>query len=168
MSSGCCRRPSTSYRPRPFLLLLRWHTLTHSVLFYPWLWYYKSLIFWIPSQDAELLSSRYKSAMSSVLADSRLVQLQQEGGASLSWLRREAESKAWSAPVEKVSSLYNQVDELLHCLVTLSNTRTRQLSFILDFSSLEQELTEVSNDFSFWQISKQPSFYRYFKKNLLQ
>ncbi|XP_071345993.1 rho guanine nucleotide exchange factor 40 isoform X2 [Trachinotus anak] len=99
------------------------------------------------AEDAELLLSRYKAVMRSVLEDSRLVQLQQEGGASLSRLRREESSisvtEAYRAEVETVSSLYDQVDELLHRLVTLSNARTQELNFILDFRILEQGFTEV-------------------------
>ncbi|XP_022605688.1 puratrophin-1 [Seriola dumerili] len=99
------------------------------------------------AEDAELLLSRYKAVMRSVLEDSRLVQLQQEGGACLSWLRREESSisvtEEYRAQVEAVSSLYEQVDELLHRLVTLSNSRTQELTFILDFRILEQGFTEV-------------------------
>ncbi|XP_056232734.1 puratrophin-1 isoform X2 [Seriola aureovittata] len=99
------------------------------------------------AEDAELLLSRYKAVMCSVLEDSRLVQLQQEGGACLSWLRREESSisvtEEYRAQVEAVSSLYEQVDELLHRLVTLSNSRTQELTFILDFRILEQGFTEV-------------------------
>lgn len=48
------------------------------------------------------------------------------------------------AAVEAVSTLYEEVDELLHRLVTLSNSRTQQLNFILEFRSLEQGFREVS------------------------
>lgn len=100
------------------------------------------------SQDAELLLSRYKAVMRSILEDSRLVQLQQEGGASLSRLRREESgfgvTEDHRAAVETVSALYDEVDELLHRLVTLSNSRTQELHFILEFRSLEQGFTEVS------------------------
>ncbi len=84
--------------------------------------------------------------MCSILGDSRLVQLQQEGGASLSWLRREESSTSddQRAAVEAVSTLYDEVDELLHRLVTLSNSRTQELQFILEFRSLEEGFNEVS------------------------
>ncbi|XP_072237240.1 puratrophin-1 [Leuresthes tenuis] len=98
------------------------------------------------AEDAELLLSRYRAVMSSILADCRLVQLQQEGGASLSWLRREeggGASEEQRAAVETVSTLYDQVDELLHRLVTLSNARTQELNFIVDFRSLEQGFSQV-------------------------
>uniref|UniRef100_A0A4W6CWH3 Pleckstrin homology domain containing, family G (with RhoGef domain) member 4 n=1 Tax=Lates calcarifer TaxID=8187 RepID=A0A4W6CWH3_LATCA len=100
------------------------------------------------AEDAELLLSRYKAVMRSILEDGRLVRLQQEGGASLSRLRREESSisttEEYRAEVETVSSLYDQVDELLHRLVTLSNSRTQELNFIVDFRNLEQGFTEVS------------------------
>ncbi|TMS01638.1 Rho guanine nucleotide exchange factor 40, partial [Larimichthys crocea] len=102
-------------------------------------------------QDAELLLSRYKAVMCSILEDSRLVQLQQEGGASLSRLRREESAisvtEEYRAAVEEVSSLYDEVDELLHRLVTLSNSKTQELHFILDFRSLEEGFTQLQ-DFS--------------------
>ncbi|XP_040908378.1 puratrophin-1 isoform X2 [Toxotes jaculatrix] len=99
------------------------------------------------AEDAELLLSKYKAVMRSILEDRRLVRLQQEGGASLSRLRREESgisgTEEYRTEVETVSSLYDQVDELLHRLVTLSNSRTQELNFILDFRSLEQGFTEV-------------------------
>ncbi|XP_029355022.1 uncharacterized protein plekhg4 isoform X2 [Echeneis naucrates] len=99
------------------------------------------------AEDAQLLLSRHKTVMCSVLEDSRLVQLQQEGGASLSWLRREESSlstmEEHRVAVETVTSLYDQVDELLHRLVTLSNSKTQELTFILDFRILEQGFNEV-------------------------
>ncbi|KAM9409281.1 puratrophin-1 isoform 2-T2 [Pholidichthys leucotaenia] len=98
------------------------------------------------AQDAELLLSHYQASMRSVLEDGRLVRLQQEGGASLSCLRREESVGAaveQRAAVEMVASLYEQVDELLHRLVTLSNSRTQELHFIMEFTGLEREVREV-------------------------
>ncbi|XP_069574480.1 puratrophin-1 [Brachyistius frenatus] len=99
------------------------------------------------AQDAQLLLSRYKALMGSVLEDRRLVQLQQEGGASLSRLRREegGMTEEQRAAVEAVAFLYEQVDELLHRLVTLSNSRTQNLDFIVDFRSLETGFSQVSS-----------------------
>lgn len=82
--------------------------------------------------------------MCSILEDSRLVQLQQEGGASLSRLRSVSVTEDEWVALGSVSALYDQVDELLHRLVTLSNSRTEELSFIMDFSSVEQGFGEVS------------------------
>lgn len=86
--------------------------------------------------------------MRRVLQDRRLVQLQQEGGASLALLHREvgitSTTEDHQGAVEAVSSLYNQVDELLHQLVMLSNSRTQTLQFVVEFRGLEEGFTEVS------------------------
>ncbi|XP_076003059.1 rho guanine nucleotide exchange factor 40 isoform X2 [Genypterus blacodes] len=99
------------------------------------------------AEEAEVLLSRYRAVMCSILEDSRLVQLQQEGGASLSVLRREESSisttQDYRSAVDAVSALYDQVDELLHRLVTLSNSRTQELQFIVTFKSLEKGFSQV-------------------------
>ncbi|XP_014909856.1 pleckstrin homology domain-containing family G member 4B isoform X4 [Poecilia latipinna] len=100
----------------------------------------------VMGQDAEQLLSSCRAAMCSTLKDARLVQLQQAGGASLAWLRRDEVSGAaaeWRAAVEAAASLYDQVDELLHRLVTLSNARTQELSFITEFRDLERGFSQV-------------------------
>lgn len=84
--------------------------------------------------------------MCSTLKDARLVQLQQEGGASLAWLRRDeviGATEERRVAVEAATSLYDRVDELLHRLVTLSNTRTQELSFIAEFRGLERGFSQV-------------------------
>uniref|UniRef100_A0A3B3I8W5 Uncharacterized protein n=1 Tax=Oryzias latipes TaxID=8090 RepID=A0A3B3I8W5_ORYLA len=98
-----------------------------------------------PLPDAQVLLSRDEAVMHSILQDARLLQLQQEGGASLSWLRREeagGASEQQREAVRAVASLYDQVDELLHCLVTLSNSRTQEIHFILDFWNLEDGFSQ--------------------------
>ncbi|XP_061878826.1 uncharacterized protein plekhg4 isoform X2 [Entelurus aequoreus] len=99
------------------------------------------------AEDAEQLLSTYKDMMCTILQDRQLVQLQQEGGASLSRLRRDEAgvgvTKDYVAAVDAVSRLYEQVDELLHRLVTLSNSRIQELHFIVDFKGLEEGFAEV-------------------------
>ncbi|XP_034018650.1 puratrophin-1 [Thalassophryne amazonica] len=99
------------------------------------------------AEEAELLLSRCKAVMCSIMADSRLVQLQQEGGACLSCLRREesriATTDDYRAAVDAVVVLYDQVDDLLHHLVKLSNSRTEALRFIVKFRKVEQSFSEV-------------------------
>lgn len=97
------------------------------------------------AQDAELLLSRTKTVMCCILEDSRLVQLQHEGGASLSRLRGASASEEERAAAASVSELYDQVDELLHRLVMLSNRRTEELSFVVDFGGVERGLAEVTS-----------------------
>ncbi|XP_054626774.1 puratrophin-1 isoform X2 [Dunckerocampus dactyliophorus] len=99
------------------------------------------------AEEAEQLLSTYKDMMCGILQDRQLVQLQQEGGASLSLLRRDEGgvglTEDYVAAVDAVSCLYEQVDELLHRLVTLSNSRTQELNFIMDFRSLEEGFAKV-------------------------
>ncbi|XP_038839727.1 puratrophin-1-like, partial [Salvelinus namaycush] len=99
--------------------------------------------------EAQVLLARYRGVMCSVLEDSRLARLQLEGGANLSRLRKEETSVSLSDDyrdaVEVVAGLYDQVDELVHRLVMLSNQRTQELDFIMEFKSLEQGFKEVSD-----------------------
>ncbi|XP_058237618.1 uncharacterized protein plekhg4 isoform X2 [Hemibagrus wyckioides] len=100
------------------------------------------------AEEAQVLLNKYKELMRSVLEDSRLVRLQLEGGAALSRLRKEDTSVSltedYRDAIEDVSSLYNQVDELVHKLVMLSNKCTQELEFIMEFKSLEEGFREVS------------------------
>ncbi|KAM8877902.1 uncharacterized protein plekhg4 isoform 1-T1 [Synchiropus picturatus] len=99
------------------------------------------------AEGAEQLLSHYNKLMCDVLQDSRLVGLQQDGGALLSQLRREeiCEAEDCRATVDNSSSLYEQVDELLHRLVTLSNCKTQQIKFILEFWSLQPGFLQVKS-----------------------
>ncbi|KAI5626205.1 hypothetical protein C0J50_14195 [Silurus asotus] len=100
------------------------------------------------AEEAQVLLYEYKELMRSVLEDSRLVRLQLEGGAALSRLRKEETSVSltedYRDAIESVGSLYNQVDELVHKLVMLSNKCTQELEFIMEFKSLEEGFREVS------------------------
>ncbi|XP_076856301.1 pleckstrin homology domain-containing family G member 4B isoform X2 [Brachyhypopomus gauderio] len=100
------------------------------------------------AEGAQALLCKYKELMQCVLEDSRLVRLQQEGGAALSRLRREDTSVSltedYRDAIESVGSLYNQVDELVHRLVMHSNKCTQELEFIMEFSSLEEGFREVT------------------------
>lgn len=46
--------------------------------------------------------------------------------------------------IESAGHLYNQVDELVHKLVMLSNKCTQELEFIMEFKILEEGFREVS------------------------
>ncbi|XP_048118705.1 puratrophin-1 isoform X5 [Alosa alosa] len=101
------------------------------------------------AEEAQVLLGRYRDLMRSVLEDSRLVRLQLEGGASLSRLRKEESSVSltedYRDAIETVGQLYNQVDELVHRLVMLSNKCTQELEFVMEFKSLEEGFNEVSH-----------------------
>ncbi|XP_076143087.1 pleckstrin homology domain-containing family G member 4B isoform X1 [Alosa pseudoharengus] len=101
------------------------------------------------AEEAQVLLGRYRDLMRSVLEDNRLVRLQLEGGASLSRLRKEESSVSltedYRDAIETVGQLYNQVDELVHRLVMLSNKCTQELEFVMEFKSLEEGFNEVSH-----------------------
>ncbi|XP_026793277.3 puratrophin-1 isoform X1 [Pangasianodon hypophthalmus] len=100
------------------------------------------------AEEAQVLLYKYKELMRSVLEDGRLVRLQLEGGAALSRLRKEdtcvSLTEDYRDAIEGACSLYNQVDELVHKLVMLSNKCTQELEFIMEFKSLEEGFREVS------------------------
>uniref|UniRef100_A0A8C1L8R5 Pleckstrin homology domain containing, family G (with RhoGef domain) member 4 n=1 Tax=Cyprinus carpio TaxID=7962 RepID=A0A8C1L8R5_CYPCA len=99
------------------------------------------------AEEAQILLCKYRELMRTVLADSRLVRLQLEGGAALSRLRKEETSVSltedYRDAIESAGCLYNQVDELVHRLVMLSNKCTQELEFIMEFKTLEEGFREV-------------------------
>ncbi|KAK2913877.1 hypothetical protein Q8A67_002276 [Cirrhinus molitorella] len=100
------------------------------------------------AEEAQILLCKYRELMRTVLDDSRLVRLQLEGGAALSRLRKEetsiSQTEDYRDAIENASLLYNQVDELVHRLVMLSNKCTQELEFIMEFKTLEEGFREVS------------------------
>uniref|UniRef100_A0A8C2K697 Pleckstrin homology domain containing, family G (with RhoGef domain) member 4 n=1 Tax=Cyprinus carpio TaxID=7962 RepID=A0A8C2K697_CYPCA len=99
------------------------------------------------AEEAQILLCKYKELMRTVLEDSRLVRLQLEGGAALSCLRKEETNVSltedYRDAIESAGCLYNQVDELVHRLVMLSNKCTQELEFIMEFKTLEEGFREV-------------------------
>ncbi|KAM9494697.1 pleckstrin homology domain-containing family G member 4B isoform 3-T3 [Clarias gariepinus] len=100
------------------------------------------------AEEAQVLLYKYRELMRSVLEDGRLVRLQLEGGAALSRLRKEDTSVSltedYRDAIEGVGSLYDQVDELVHKLVKLSNKCMQELEFIMEFKTLEEGFREVT------------------------
>uniref|UniRef100_A0A673M9F2 Uncharacterized LOC107740484 n=1 Tax=Sinocyclocheilus rhinocerous TaxID=307959 RepID=A0A673M9F2_9TELE len=99
------------------------------------------------AEEAQILLCKYRELMRTVLEDSRLVRLQLEGGAALSRLRKEETNPVgvcFRDAIESAGCLYNQVDELVHRLVMLSNKCTQELEFIMEFKTLEEGFREVS------------------------
>uniref|UniRef100_A0A8C1UCB0 Pleckstrin homology domain containing, family G (with RhoGef domain) member 4 n=1 Tax=Cyprinus carpio TaxID=7962 RepID=A0A8C1UCB0_CYPCA len=101
------------------------------------------------AEEAQILLCKYKELMRTVLEDSRLVRLQLEGGAALSCLRKEETNVSltedYRDAIESAGCLYNQVDELVHRLVMLSNKCTQELEFIMEFKTLEEGFRECSH-----------------------
>uniref|UniRef100_A0A673M892 Pleckstrin homology domain containing, family G (with RhoGef domain) member 4 n=1 Tax=Sinocyclocheilus rhinocerous TaxID=307959 RepID=A0A673M892_9TELE len=102
------------------------------------------------AEEAQILLCKYRELMRTVLEDSRLVRLQLEGGAALSCLRKEETNVSltedYRDAIENAGRLYNQVDELVHRLVMLSNKCTQEMEFIMEFKTLEDGFREVRTE----------------------
>ncbi|XP_034000875.1 uncharacterized protein LOC117494204 isoform X1 [Trematomus bernacchii] len=89
-----------------------------------------------------------RTLMRNVLEDSRLVELQREGGAVLARLRKESDLKyphceELSDAVDSVSSLYNYVEEQAHVLVQRSNMSVEHLEYLLQLREMEGHFTQM-------------------------
>ncbi|XP_069757514.1 pleckstrin homology domain-containing family G member 4B isoform X2 [Narcine bancroftii] len=100
------------------------------------------------TEEASVLLQQYKQLMKNVLADASLVKLELEGGMILARLRKEESylhgTGMFRDTLETVTELYNKVDEGIHHLVMLSNTRIQELEFLMEFKKHEGEFQEVS------------------------
>lgn len=99
-------------------------------------------------QDAAARIERHQELMRSVLSDPQLVCLQREGGAVLARLRRDAARLRASphvrAGMDAAEARYAQLEEELHLLVALSNSRLERLSALRKVQELEAELGELT------------------------
>ncbi|XP_062282618.1 uncharacterized protein LOC133987316 [Scomber scombrus] len=94
-----------------------------------------------------------RTLMSDVLGDSRLVNLQREGGAILARLRKESDLKYphcedLSDAVDSVTSLYNHVEEQAHVLVQRSNMSLEHLEYLLQLRETEGHFTQMQQWFN--------------------
>ncbi|KAM9855186.1 pleckstrin homology domain-containing family G member 4B-like [Aulostomus maculatus] len=94
-----------------------------------------------------------KTLMRDVLEDSRLVNLQREGGAMLARLRRESDLKYphcedLSDAVDSLTSLYNQVEEQAHILVQRSNMSLEHLEYLLQLREMEGHFSQMQQWFN--------------------
>ncbi|XP_065610330.1 uncharacterized protein KIAA1755 homolog [Cyrtonyx montezumae] len=99
------------------------------------------------TQDAAACIERHQELMRRVLNDPQLVRLQREGGAVLARLRRDAArlhaSPHARAGMDAAEARYAQLEEELHLLVSLSNSRLERLSALRDVRELRAELDEL-------------------------
>ncbi|XP_078508249.1 uncharacterized protein KIAA1755 homolog isoform X2 [Lissotriton helveticus] len=100
-------------------------------------------------QEPSLRIIQHREMMKSVLSDTRLVNLQREGGATLARLRKEATHFSFSEDirdaVESAVILYNHVEEQVHTLVTKSNRSLELLESLLKMRNLELEFSTLSS-----------------------
>ncbi|KAM6924895.1 pleckstrin homology domain-containing family G member 4B-like [Xenentodon cancila] len=93
-----------------------------------------------------------RTLMRDVLEDSRLVNLQREGGAMLARLRKESDMKYphcedLSDAVDSVTSLYNHVEEQAHVLVQRTNMSLEHLEYLLQIRQMEAHFMEIQQWF---------------------
>ncbi|KAM7404466.1 hypothetical protein PAMP_011811 [Pampus punctatissimus] len=95
-----------------------------------------------------------RTLMRDVLEDSRLVNLQREGGAMLARLRKESDLKyphcedLSSDAVDSVTSLYNYVEEQAHVLVQRTNMSLEHLEYLLQLREMEGHFTQMQQWFN--------------------
>uniref|UniRef100_A0A087YBG1 Rho guanine nucleotide exchange factor (GEF) 40 n=1 Tax=Poecilia formosa TaxID=48698 RepID=A0A087YBG1_POEFO len=87
---------------------------------------------------------KHKQLMASVLADQRLTELQQRGGAWLAGLTNCSSGLAQRAALNATSQLYDGVDDALHRLVQVSNRRGRDLEALGRLAGMVDKLEKVS------------------------
>ncbi|XP_029464642.1 LOW QUALITY PROTEIN: puratrophin-1 [Rhinatrema bivittatum] len=100
------------------------------------------------AEEARSLLVSYTQLMKNVLEDVQLVRLQLEGGAILARLKKEEScvtlTEDYRDAMERVTAMYNKVDEEVHQLVMLSNKRTQELELMIEFQAIEDDMCEVS------------------------
>uniref|UniRef100_A0A8C5DFR4 Rho guanine nucleotide exchange factor 40-like n=1 Tax=Gouania willdenowi TaxID=441366 RepID=A0A8C5DFR4_GOUWI len=106
---------------------------------------------------------RHRQLMTSVLADQRLTELQQRGGAWLAGLANHASGVAQKSPdcraaLAGTSKLYDSVDDALHCLVRVSNQRGRDLDALGQLAGLVEKLEKCDKEIE--QVQSQLEDYR--------
>ncbi|XP_067383701.1 pleckstrin homology domain-containing family G member 4B-like [Channa argus] len=94
-----------------------------------------------------------RTLMRDVLEDSKLVNLQREGGSILARLRKESDLKYphcedLSDVVDSVTSLYNKVEEQAHVLVQRSNMSLEHLEYLLQLREMEGHFTQMQQWFN--------------------
>ncbi|XP_008302208.1 pleckstrin homology domain-containing family G member 4B-like [Stegastes partitus] len=127
----------------------------------------------LQSMDAEPMPDNIKAVpqsidthrqlMVSVLADQRLTELQQRGGAWLAGLTNSASGLAQKSPdcraaLAATSKLYDSVDDALHRLVRVSNQRGRDLDALGRLAGLVDKLEKCDKEIE--QVQSQLEDYR--------
>ncbi|XP_061074609.1 pleckstrin homology domain-containing family G member 4B-like isoform X2 [Conger conger] len=109
-------------------------------------------------QEVQQCIREQKALMKEVLEDTRLVALQREGGATLARLKKETRfphSEDYRDAMDSVTSLYDQVEEQVHCLVMKSNESLQHLDFLLHLRGLEDRFKRAMGWFTEegeWQL----------------
>uniref|UniRef100_A0A3Q3B4Z5 DH domain-containing protein n=1 Tax=Kryptolebias marmoratus TaxID=37003 RepID=A0A3Q3B4Z5_KRYMA len=99
------------------------------------------------SEEVSEVLEQQRHLMKSVLDDTRLNRLRLEGGTVLARIRKEeaCDGEGYRDAVEKLSALYNQVDEEVHKLVILSNKSQKELESQLEARKFEERTQQVAS-----------------------
>ncbi|XP_040887293.1 pleckstrin homology domain-containing family G member 4B [Toxotes jaculatrix] len=106
---------------------------------------------------------KHRQLMASVLADQRLTELQQRGGAWLAGLTNSTSGLAQKSPdcraaLAVTSKLYDSVDDALHRLVRVSNQRGRDLEALGQLAGLVDKLEKCDKEIE--QVQSQLEDYK--------
>ncbi|XP_074555474.1 rho guanine nucleotide exchange factor 40 [Halichoeres trimaculatus] len=106
---------------------------------------------------------KHRQLMASVLADQRVTELQQRGGAWLAGLTNSASGLAQKSPdcraaLAATSTLYDSVDDNLHRLVRVSNQRGRDLEALGRLAGLVDKLEKCDKEIE--QVQSQLEDYK--------
>ncbi|KAM6960141.1 LOW QUALITY PROTEIN: rho guanine nucleotide exchange factor 40 [Tautogolabrus adspersus] len=106
---------------------------------------------------------KHRQLMASVLADQRLTELQQRGGAWLAGLTNSTSGLAQKSPdcraaLTATSKLYDSVDDALHRLVRVSNQRGRDLDALGRLAGLVDKLEKCDKEIE--QVQSQLEDYK--------
>ncbi|XP_051887523.1 uncharacterized protein KIAA1755-like isoform X2 [Pristis pectinata] len=101
------------------------------------------------AQEVMNCISNHKMTMQRVLQDARLVNLQLEGGAILTRLKKEQArfsfSEDYRDAIDSVTPLYNMVEESVHTLVMRSNQCLQHLEFLQGLRTIEDKFKQQNN-----------------------
>ncbi|XP_018518086.1 LOW QUALITY PROTEIN: rho guanine nucleotide exchange factor 40 [Lates calcarifer] len=106
---------------------------------------------------------KHRQLMASVLADQRITELQQRGGAWLAGLTNSTSGLAQKSPdcraaLAATSKLYDSVDDALHRLVRVSNQRGRDLEALGQLARLVDKLEKCDKEIE--QVQSQLEDYK--------
>lgn len=102
------------------------------------------------SKEASEVMEKQKQLMKCMLDDTRLNRLRLEGGTVLARIKKEepCENENYRDTIDMLNALYNQVDEEVHKLVSLSNKSQKQLERLLEVCKFEEQTEQIKVWFS--------------------
>ncbi|XP_061771780.1 pleckstrin homology domain-containing family G member 4B isoform X1 [Nerophis ophidion] len=96
-------------------------------------------------EEVSQMMEQQKHLMKCVLDDTHLNRLRLEGGTILARIRKEeaCDNDSYRDAVDMLNALYNQLDEVVHELVILSNKSQKDLESLLEVRRFEEQTQQV-------------------------